>query len=83
MKSRNIWKNEKEKRKSIEGFLFAVAILVGTFHCWKRFGEVVAALVAGDRLPPIYPVMTMGVLRSGVGEVGGKNKESGDRVREV
>ena len=41
----------------------------------EEFGEVVAALVAGDRLPRICPVVTMGALRGivPVGEVGEKN----------
>ena len=38
----------------------------------EEFGEVVAALVARDFWPPIYPVMTMGALRGYVGEEGGK-----------
>ena len=38
----------------------------------EEFGEVVAALVAGDRLPFIYRVMTMGALWGRMGEEGGK-----------
>lgn len=36
----------------------------------EKFGKVVAALVAGNRLPPIYPEMTMGALGGWVGEDG-------------
>ena len=52
--------NGKEKRKSTKDFLFLVAIEM--FHYRKSSGEIVAALFAGGRLPPIYPVITIKAL---------------------
>ena len=80
MKPKNKRKKWKRKKEIHQRLPF--------FHCHRdvplpeEFGEVVATLVAGDRLPPMYPVMTIGALCGPVGEVGGKRK-SGDKVREV
>ena len=45
-----------------------------SFHGGRGFGTVFATLVAGDRLPPMYPEMTMRVLGCLVGEAGGRIK---------
>ena len=45
-----------------------------SFHEGRGFGTVFATLVAGDRLPPMYPEMTMWVLGCSVGEASGRIK---------
>ena len=52
--------SNKEKRQSAKGFLLAAKEFV---PLPEEFGKVVAALVAVDSLPPIYPEMAMGARR--------------------
>ena len=70
MKSKNMPRKWKEKK--------AIHQKLRVFGCHRdvplpeEFGEVVIALVAGDPLPQIYPVITMGALWGHVNEDGGK-----------
>ena len=50
MKSRNMRKNGKEKWNPLKA---SFCVCHGNVPLPEEFGEVVAALVAGDRLPPI------------------------------
>ena len=74
----------RSKRKHTKSFLFEAKkdthqrcpfwIVRESFHGGSSFGSAVAALVAGDRLPPMYPRMTMRALGCYIGEAGGKVK---------